>query len=198
MDKEKVKEFFNNRADNWDEGRKSNTEVIEKILDYADIKSGCSVLDVACGTGVLFPYCIERNVSSITAVDISEKMCEHAAKKFTDERIKVICADIIDSKIDIPKADRCIVFNAFPHLGEVRESLRALCSYLCPEGILTIAHAGNSESINKHHMEKASLVSESLPLAKDLAKIFEEYAHILHIIETENLYVVSGRIKSTT
>ena len=61
MDKKTVKDFFDNLAKDWDSFEQPNSAVIEKILDYADIRSGCSVLDVACGTGILFPYYLKRN-----------------------------------------------------------------------------------------------------------------------------------------
>ena len=35
-------------------------EVINRILDLAQIRQGVRVLDVACGSGVLFPYFLER------------------------------------------------------------------------------------------------------------------------------------------
>ena len=40
---------------------------MNEILDVAKISSGKSVLDIACGTGVMIDYYIERNVSKVTA-----------------------------------------------------------------------------------------------------------------------------------
>ena len=55
-----------------------------KFLDLADIRSGVHVLDVACGTGVLFPYYLSRNVASITGVDLSADMISQARKNFNN------------------------------------------------------------------------------------------------------------------
>ena len=61
MNKKTVKDFFDNLAKDWDSFEQPDSAVIEKILDYAGIRSGCSVLDIACGTGILFPYYLKRN-----------------------------------------------------------------------------------------------------------------------------------------
>ena len=37
-------------------------------------KKGRDILDVACGTGVLFPYYYEKGVASVTGIDISGEM----------------------------------------------------------------------------------------------------------------------------
>ena len=48
------------------------------ILDNAKVSEGKNILDVACGTGVMIDYYLERKVNSVTGVDFSEKMCEIA------------------------------------------------------------------------------------------------------------------------
>ena len=194
MNKKAVKDFFDNLAKDWDSFEQPDSAVIEKILDYAGIRSGCSVLDIACGTGILFPYYLKRNPLSVTAVDLSEKMCAQAEKKCTDKRIKIICADILDTNTAFNKAERCLVFNAFPHLGSAKNAVRALCRCLVPGGILTVAHSESRETINGRHKEKAFSVSEPLPTAADLADIFSAGLKIIHAFENGSMYIVSGRI----
>ena len=66
---------------------------MNEILDVAKISSGKSVLDIACGTGVMIDYYIERNVSKVTGVDISSKMIEIARNKFKKyDFINFLCA----------------------------------------------------------------------------------------------------------
>lgn len=73
MQKEDVIAFFDRCAPGWDAGTVANDEIIGKILDNTGIAAGMEVLDVACGTGVLFPYYIERGVSSVTGIDIPRR-----------------------------------------------------------------------------------------------------------------------------
>ena len=55
MQKKDVIAFFDRCAANWDAEMIKNDEIIEKILDNAEVAEGMDILDVACGTGVMFP-----------------------------------------------------------------------------------------------------------------------------------------------
>ena len=74
LDKNEVIDFFNSMASSWDARMITDDNKIAKILHYAGIQEGISVLDVACGTGVLIPYYLKNNVRHITGVDISPAM----------------------------------------------------------------------------------------------------------------------------
>ena len=55
MEKKDIIDFFDRLAPQWDADMIRSDAVIEKILDGAKVRPGVSVLDVACGTGVLIP-----------------------------------------------------------------------------------------------------------------------------------------------
>ena len=57
-DKKAVTAHFDGLAKNWDSAY--DRDVIQEILDAADIRPGVSVLDVACGTGALFTDYLNR------------------------------------------------------------------------------------------------------------------------------------------
>ena len=94
MNKKEIISFFDKMAPDWDSRLVVDIEKISFILDRAGIKENCTVLDVACGTGVLFPYYLRRNVSRVIGVDISPNMTRLAVAKNRDVRVEVICADI--------------------------------------------------------------------------------------------------------
>ncbi len=71
MNKSEMIRFFDMRAPSWDACEVRKDDVIDRIFDNAHICGGLDILDVACGTGVLFPHYIKRNVRSVTAIDIS-------------------------------------------------------------------------------------------------------------------------------
>ena len=56
MEKKDIIAFFDQCAPTWDAGMIKNDRIIETILDHTGICAGMDVLDVACGTGVMFPY----------------------------------------------------------------------------------------------------------------------------------------------
>ena len=95
MNKQDVIEFFDRVAPSWDAAMIKNDVIIEKILDNAEIEEGQDILDVACGTGVMFPYYLQRGVASVTGIDISPEMAKIAERKYAGEsRVQVICGDV--------------------------------------------------------------------------------------------------------
>lgn len=191
MSKKDIIDFFDDLAPQWDEDMVRNDSVINEILDYADITQGKRVLDVACGTGVLFPYYMERNVKKITGVDISKKMIEIAKTKFKDSDIELINSDIEEVSL-INKYDCCMVYNAFPHFFDRKKLLECLAEKIIAGGRLTIAHGMSREKVNRHHSGSASKVSMKLMSANELAELFKPLFDVDVIVSDKMKYVVSG------
>ena len=81
IDKRDVQAFFDRLAPEWDAGLVRNETVIGRILDNAGVQPGCRVLDVACGTGVLFGDYLRRGTAQVTAIDLSPEMAARAAER---------------------------------------------------------------------------------------------------------------------
>ena len=115
MEKKDIIAFFDRYAPSWDAEMIKNDTIIGRILDNVEVEAGMDILDVACGTGVMFDYYLERNVASVTGIDISPEMAKIAAGKFAaNEKVQVICGDVEEYTFD-RKFDRIVVYNAFPH-----------------------------------------------------------------------------------
>lgn len=192
MNKQSVIEFFDRCAPGWDSGMIKNDAIIGAILDNAEVGPGQTVLDVACGTGVMFPYYLDRDVSSVTGIDISPEMARIAAGKFSGEpRVKVLCADVEEAELD-EKFDRVVVYNAFPHFPDPRRLIATLAGLLKEGGRLTIAHGMSREAIDDHHSGSASKVSNGLMSAEDLTRLFSAHFQVEVMIESPRMYQVSG------
>ena len=75
--------------------------IIGKILDNAEVGEGMDILDVACGTGVMFDYYLQRGVASVTGIDIAPEMAKIAAQKYADEnKVQVLCGDVEEFAFD--------------------------------------------------------------------------------------------------
>ena len=136
IERSDVISFFDRCAPDWDAEMIRNEPVIRTILDNADIRAGVDVLDVACGTGVLFPDYLARDVHSVTGVDIAPEMARRAAEKFPDARVTVLCGDI--ETVPLPQQfDRCMVYNAFPHFPDPARLIAHLATLLKPGGRLS-------------------------------------------------------------
>lgn len=193
MDKTEIKKFFNAHADAWDENMICDEKKIEKILDAAKIEKGKTVLDIACGTGVMFDFYINCGVSKITGADISEKMAEIAKKKYENEdKINVICADAetYDFK---EKYDCCMVFNAFPHFPNPDLLIKNLSKTLKNGGTLTIAHDRGRKALDTHHSGEASKISTSLISENELSqKLKSNGFSEIFTVSNDEIYIVSG------
>ena len=192
MNKQDVIDFFDRMAPGWDADMIKNDSIIGKILDNAEIEAGQDVLDVACGTGVMFPYYLERDVASVTGIDISPEMAKIAAEKFAGEsRVQVICGDVEEVSFG-KKFDRIVVYNAFPHFPKPKRLIKILTGLLKEDGRLTIAHGQSRESIDNHHKGSASKVSNGLMSADSLKKMFDPYFDVEIVISNSRMYQVSG------
>lgn len=192
MQKKDVIAFFDRCAPGWDAGTVANDEIIGEILDNAGIAAGMEVLDVACGTGVLFPYYIKRGVASVTGIDISPEMAKLAAQKSREiPEIRVICGDVEEQKFD-RRFDAIVVYNAFPHFPDARRLIETLALLLKDEGRMTIAHGASREQIDRHHEGTASKVSNGLMPAESLKELLEPYFTVDTVVSDCRMYQVSG------
>lgn len=192
MEKKDIIEFFDRCASTWDAGMIKDDEIIGRILDGAEVAAGMDILDVACGTGVMFPYYLNRGAASVTGIDISPEMAKIAAGKYeNDPRVQVICGDVEDTVFD-KKFDVIVVYNAFPHFPDPRKLIRTLAGLLKENGRLTIAHGASRESIDNHHKGAASKVSNGLMSADSLKKLFDPHLLVEIVISNDRMYQVSG------
>ena len=192
MQKSDVIAFFDRCAPTWDAEMIKNDSIIEKILDNVEVGEGMDVLDVACGTGVMFPYYLHRGVASVTGIDISPEMAKIAAGKYKKEpRVRVVCGDVEETVFG-RKFDVIVVYNAFPHFPDPRRLIKILSGLLKDEGRLTIAHGASRETIDNHHNGPASKVSNGLMAADSLKKLFDPHFEVEVMISNRRMYQVSG------
>jgi len=192
MEKKDIIEFFDRCASTWDADMIKSDVIIGRILDNAEVAAGMDVLDVACGTGVMFDYYLQRDVASVTGIDIAPEMAKIAAKKYAaDERVQVICGDVEEVSFE-RKFDRIVVYNAFPHFPYPKRLIKILAGLLKEDGRLTIAHGASREAIDNHHSGAASKVSNGLMAAETLKRIFDAHFDVEVVISNRHMYQVSG------
>lgn len=192
MEKKDVIAFFDRCAPSWDAEMIKSDRIIGNILDNAEVDAGMDILDVACGTGVMFPYYLERNVASVTGIDIAPKMADIAREKFANEsRVQVICGDVEEYDFG-KKFDRIVVYNAFPHFPNPRKLIGHLASLLKDGGRLTVAHGMSRAAIDNHHSGEASKISNGLMSADSLKGLFSPHLEVEVVISNDRMYQVSG------
>ena len=192
MEKKDIIAFFDRCAPTWDAEMIKSDVKIGRILDNAEVGAGMDVLDVACGTGVMFDYYLQRGVASVTGIDISPEMAKIAAGKYAGEpRVQVICGDVEEYAFG-RQFDRIVVYNAFPHFPYPKRLIKTLAGLLKVGGRLTVAHGMSREAIDGHHSGSASKVSNGLMEADSLKRIFDAHFQVEVVISNDHMYQVSG------
>ena len=188
MDKKEIIAFFDKLASEWDKTNVRNEEVIAEILAKGGLKNGVKVLDVACGTGVLFPD-YQKIGADITGIDISENMVKTAREKFPD--VKIICGDATDFSFE-EKFGAIMIYNAFPHFDEPEKLIKNLAEALISNGRLSIAHGISEKELAECHSGSAKNVSVPLVKKEVLADMLKPYLGVDVMISDDRMYMVSG------
>jgi len=195
MLKSDIIDFFNKLAPQWDADMIRNDGIINTILDNAEVKYGSTVLDVACGTGVLFPDYLKRDVKKLVGIDISPIMTDIAVGKFDgNQKVCVITGDAETVAFE-DKFDCIVIYNAFPHFPDPENLIRHLTSLLALNGTLTVAHGMSRKMLDNHHSKTASKVSVGLPSESELSALFSKYLDVYTTISDDKMYQVAGRKK---
>ena len=187
MNNSDIIETFDRLAATWDLCTKKEDKIINLIFTNSNINSNKDILDVGCGTGILIEDYLNRNVNSITAVDISTEMIKIASNKYPD--IHFVCADI--SLFNEGKLyDNIVLYNCFPHLKSKEETIKHLSSLLKPNGILTIAHSMSINKLIKLHQNVSNISDIMLP--NDLNELMNKYFNKIKEIDNEEMYMILG------
>lgn len=189
--KQAVIDFFNQCAPSWDAEMIRDDSIVSEILTNAGVAAGKAVLDVACGTGVLFPDYLQRGVNSLTAIDISPEMVHIAQDKFSSSRVQIICSDV-ETYNFASKFDVIMLYNAFPHFPDPERLIERLADLLNPGGCLSIAHGMSRAALDAHHFDNAAVVSLPLMAEADLAELMGHWLKVTTVISDDRMYQVCG------
>ena len=184
-----IKDFFNEKAFTWDETTKHNFLLIEQLIDKIDFNEADKILDVGCGTGILEPFLLNKSISKITAIDISENMIKIAKSKI--KNINFICADFYTFNCS-DKFDKIIFFDSYPHFIDKRKLLDMILLHTNIDSEVIIIHDIGKERLKKVHSEHVNISKELLNIQKEfsifksnfsLIKNEDEIDHYLMIIK---------------
>ncbi|MGN0447028.1 MAG: class I SAM-dependent methyltransferase [Acutalibacteraceae bacterium] len=189
MDKSKIISFFDRCALSWDENATSDRLIVEKILLGGKVEKGSEVLDVACGTGILFPYYKSVGVGSVTGIDISSEMVKIAKSKFPESEI--ICGDAESYSFE-KQFDCIMIYNAFPHFENPRALFKNLSLYMKQGATITVAHGMSEKALQKHHANVPCEVSSALPSKEQMKTLMEEFFKVELMVSDEKMYQVTA------
>lgn len=184
--------FFDQHATAWDTQLVVDDELIRSMLRLLPIQAGADVLDIGCGTGVMFPFILSLDPAKVDAVDLSKEMIAIAKKKATDARIRCTHADfLLWDKME--QYDFALIYNAYPHFMDKQLFAAKLHDVLRPGGRFVILHGAGRTKINGHHTgERVFKLSVPLRPCEEEALQYQQHFDVDFKIDTEKCYVLSG------
>jgi ubiquinone/menaquinone biosynthesis C-methylase UbiE len=188
------REFFNNLALTWDD---TLSEHDRQFLQHAmeivtsKIQPGSRVLDLGCGTGVLFPY---LNNYYVTGIDISSGMIERARNKNAQNVTELIVADAHQLSFPNEYFAHVVMLSVFPHFEHPLEVLAEVHRVLEKNGSLSIIHLKTPEEVNAIHSNIGGAVSNDfLPKLDTLKLLLQQSRFNIEFAECNRGVIVVGR-----
>jgi len=197
MTHDPLQAFYDGLAAEWDlQFTSEDLERLSHIVDTLDIESGMDILDVGCGTGVLFDL-LRRIVGAegtVIGVDFSIQMAKVAHRNFPFPNVNVVDADTLALPFSDSSFDMAISFSAFPHFANQQLALDEVDRVLKPGASFCIIHLISSAELSDLHRRAGGPIGDDeLPTADKMREMFDASEFTLTKLEDHaGLYLACG------
>jgi ubiquinone/menaquinone biosynthesis C-methylase UbiE len=169
--------FFDELAAEWDLNfTAEDLERLEFIVNHLGVKPGMNILDLGCGTGVLFDM-LRRRVGqegTVTGVDFSIEMARKAHRNFPFPNVNVVDADASALPFFDSTFDMGISFASFPHFTHQQTALDEVDRVLKPRAMFYIIHLISSRELSEIHEQIGGVLEkDKLPAADKMRAMFD-------------------------
>jgi len=197
MTHDKHQAFFDKLAAEWDLMFTAvDLEFLSYIVDNLGAAEGMDVLDIGCGTGILFDM-LRRKVGlegSITGVDFSFEMAQKAHRNFPFPNVNVVDADAVTLPFADSSFDMAVAFAAFPHFSDQKKALFETHRVLKPKSKFYIIHLSSSKELSDIHRKIGGVVeNDEIPAAEKLNEMFANSQFVdINIEDHPGLYLATA------
>ena len=178
MTHDKHQAFFDKLAQEWD--LRFTTEDLERlthIVDRLGVEPGMDILDLGCGTGIMFDL-LRRLVGpegSVTGIDFSIEMAVKAHRNFPFANVSVVDGDASLLPFKDAVFDMAVAFASFPHFSNQHEVVHEIHRVLSNGARCYIIHLVSSAQINEFHHRLGGIVEhDKMPAAENLRAMFAD------------------------
>ena len=186
-----TKEYFDSKASKWDQIVHHDANKINLILEVTNLKRNSKILDIGSGTGILVDYLEQYMPKQIVEIDLSPEMIKRAESKYDYPNITFLNENFYES--DLEGFDYLICYSSYPHFKNKANFCEKIYKALNKDGRFVIAHSQGRRKINQTHESKeVRNVSNILRNAFEEAETYSNLFNVDVIIDTEELYVISG------
>lgn len=185
--------FFDQAAASWDAEEIDETLTrLREIIAEFDIEPGVKVLDLGCGTGVLFPILLEttNGAGCIVGLDFSGKMLRRAWSKGYPVEYTQADAGYLPFQDGI--FDWVICNAVFPHFSDKSRALAEIRRVLNNGGRLVICHTDGRQAINELHRSLGGVViHDMIPPEGEMRQLLREAGLVKTVVHAElDRYIV--------
>jgi demethylmenaquinone methyltransferase/2-methoxy-6-polyprenyl-1,4-benzoquinol methylase len=194
---DKRREYFESKAEEWDKRfTAEDLEIVSFLIDSFNIEKGYTIVDLACGTGILFDM-LRRKVGkegAIIGIDFCGSMVKRAAVNFPFENIYEIDADVTHMPLVSKSVDMAISFSAYAHFEDPKNVMLEVSRILKPGSFFHIIHLHGSKEFAEHHAKVGGpLANDFIPSFEDMMQMFELGNFVdVKIQDHPGLYLASG------
>lgn len=194
---DKRHEYFESMAEEWDKTfTAEDIEILSFLIDSFNVKAGGKVVDLGCGTGVLFDM-LRRKVGEegiVIGVDYCTSMVKKAHLNFPFPNVNEIDADVRMLPLVDEGFDLAVCFAAFAHFADPKIIMKEVSRVLKGGSEFHIIHLLGSQELKKYHHEVGGPVADDhLPKLEDMDHLFGHANFInVRVSDHPGLYVASG------
>ncbi|MBD3403284.1 methyltransferase domain-containing protein [candidate division GN15 bacterium] len=177
MSHDKHQEFYDSLAAEWDlMFTAEDLERLSHLVDTFEIEPGYDVLDLGCGTGILFDM-LRRRVGpegTVTGVDFSFQMARRAHRNFPFDNVNVVDADATNLPFRADTFDMAFSFSSFDNFSDQRKALDEAHRVLKPGANFCIIYLVSSHELSDQHKQAGGvLAGDKLPTRERMGELFD-------------------------
>jgi len=194
---DKRREYYDAFVEEWDKMfTAEDLEILSFLIESFDIKEYDKIVDLGCGTGVLFDL-LRRRVGPeglVVGVDLSSEMVKKARKNFPFKNIMTIDADAEMLPLKSDLFDVAVSFAAFAHFT-CQESVMVEASRILKKGgKFHIIHLLSSKELDTYHLKAGGPVADDhIPSLERMKEIFSSGNFVdISITDHPGLYLAVG------
>ena len=187
-------EFFDLAAEHWSPQLGQGEELILRNLSERIRQQTVAsdlILDVGCGTGILFPFLQQRK---FIGFDFSLRMLEQAQNRRTPELVGLVVADAHEFPFKNSSFGHIVFLSVVPHFDDKPQVFRESYRILKSGGSLSVVHFLPAERINEIHSKVGGPIAHDwLPNIKELGEALSENGFRVEESHEDDCYVLFAK-----
>jgi len=165
-------------------------------VDRFGVKPGMDIVDLGCGTGILFDL-LRRRVGesgTVTGVDFSFEMAFKALKNFPFPNVNVVDGDVTQLPLQSDRFDMAVSFSAFCNFSDKAKSTREIHRILRNGSRFHVIHLFSSKELSERHHRLGGVIEcDELPNEAEMKAMLTEGGFgDVSITDKPGLYLASA------